>query len=169
MCVPRRLQRLWEYWKEVQHRKAEKESGQFLHFYSTQKCFKNKNVSFFAFLNHPKKFLEHWTQFKLKSFVMPFIARIMVNKHGRDGSRCPILTIWDLNSIVHILSILAFKQSDRDLDQSRWGISIHLAHAWWIFSKFGKKDLLHFTAHRNTAFGHFYSIPKRIFGTSCGL
>jgi len=37
----------------------------------------------------------------------------------------------DLDTIVYTLSILVFKQSDRDLDQSRWGISIHLAHAWF--------------------------------------
>jgi len=45
-------------------------------------------------------------------------------------ARCPILTNQDLHRIVHALSILVFEQSDWDLDQSRWGISIHLAHAW---------------------------------------
>jgi len=42
-------------------------------------------------------------------------------KHGQNGSRYPILTNRDLDSIAYILSILVFKHSD--------GISIHLAHA----------------------------------------
>jgi len=53
-------------------------------------------------------------------------------KHGRDGSRCPVLTNRDLDPIVHTLSILVFEQSDQDLDQSRLGILIRLAHAWSI-------------------------------------
>jgi len=39
------------------------------------------------------------------------------------------LTNRDLNRIVNTLSLLVLEQSGRDLDQSRWGISIPLAHA----------------------------------------
>jgi len=38
------------------------------------------------------------------------------------------LTKQDLDLIVDTLSFLVFEQSYRDLYQSRWSISIHLAH-----------------------------------------
>jgi len=58
----------------------------------------------------------------------PFIAI----KHGRDGSRCPISTDRDLDLIVQTQGWIGYGQLNQDLDKSRWGISIHLAHAWYI-------------------------------------
>jgi len=48
---------------------------------------------------------------------------------GEMDQDAPILTYQVLDPIVHSLSISVFKQSDQDLDQSRWGILIYLAHA----------------------------------------
>jgi len=34
------------------------------------------------------------------------------------------------------LSILVFNHSAQDLNRSKWGISIHLAHAWFWHAKY---------------------------------